>query len=153
MSRLKKIGMVDHTRVFHNECGVFTCTTDGAKFTENEKLRELHIATLKHDLSVVDVFLGMCGNDRVESFMTEREIRKNCDWDHYPDMILRHGKERISLEIELSRKSKNRMENIRNFYLKNMEIDKVVYFVPRELMDYLNSCFDGIDFIETRELI
>ncbi|MDW3209289.1 MAG: helix-turn-helix domain-containing protein [Reichenbachiella sp.] len=153
MQRLKKSGMVELVRVFHNEPGIYLCTSEGAKFTNQEKLRELHIASLKHDLKILDVFLNIRDEMQIESFMTEREIRKSVDLEHFPDLLIKYSGEQISIEVELSRKSKTRMEAIRNFYLKTVFIKKVIYFVPKSLKTYIESIYHEYDFIEVRDLV
>lgn len=150
--RLKSSGYIEHHRVFYNEPGVYVCTTEGARFTEYEKLRELHVASLKHDLAVFDAFLKLKNRMKITSFQTEREIRQNKNLEHFPDIILEAENAKISVEVELSRKSKLRMESIRNFYLKNLEINRIMYFVPEDLRLFIEECFSGFDLFEIYEL-
>lgn len=152
LKRLRDNGLLDYQRVFHNEKGVYTCTGEGAKMTDYEKVREVHISNLIHDLRVVSLFVGLSGRMVIDEFQTERQLRQDRSLDHFPDLMIYKDGVSVSYEVELTRKSRVRMANILDFYLKSTWIDKVVYYAPDGVFQYLKSVFSEYKMFEIYEL-
>ena len=57
VNRLKKENLIMHERIFHNRPGIIYCTAKGAKFTAIDKIRDINISSLNHDLISNDILI------------------------------------------------------------------------------------------------
>ncbi len=149
INRIKKEDLIKHERIFHNKLGIIYCTSKGAKFTGIDKIRDINISSLNHDLISNDILIEHLLTSTITEFVTERELRQNKEIDHYPDLILtdiNNGK--IAIEIELTRKSLQRIENIKKYYLTELSIDKVIYYVNDDLISFIQRVYSEIDMVE-----
>ena len=149
-----------HERIFHAVAGIYRVSPEGVQVSGSPlpALRKVSLASYHHDLLVTTLSLRLL--DRFgSSYIPERELRHGNGLDrfgktgHTPDSVLVLDAKRIAIEVELSKKSQRRRDEIFNFYLKNFDYQEVWYFCgDREIENQLKSFLEKAPFIKTYPL-
>lgn len=148
-------GLLCHERIFHAQPGCYRITNGGLAAIGSELPRPtVDLRTYHHDATVAQLWVAelhghMCPLRRL---LTERQMRcadqhHNRDGDaqllgvplavhdssgrqrrHYPDLLLTTNKEQgVAVELELTLKSRRRLEQILIGYASDPGIDQVLY--------------------------
>ena len=136
--RLKKLidaGLLERKEMFKGEQGVFQVTKNGVAACGYglSLLKNIGLGTYYHDLKLIDLSLNL-EKENNATFIPERRIRQDMGSlnikDHVPDgmLVFEDGK-MISIELELSLKSKERINKIMVSYAGNFGIKEVWYYV------------------------
>lgn len=163
--KLTQHGYLTHERIFHSAPGIYRVTPMGVQICGSELpfVRTLSLATYRHDLLVTSLSFELCSQYEAR-FITERELRhagriKNSgsshalNTEHTPDGVLVFDDKRVAIEVELSQKSKRRLESIYRFYLGNFDYNEVWYFCGSEgVKAQIQNCFNQGTFLKTRML-
>jgi hypothetical protein len=125
--------------------GVYVATREGLGFAGLEHLKAATVAagSYAHELAIVDVMIGieLAGDELL--VLTEREMRRlgeaymlrlgtsrSASSRHWPDLALEApGGKRWAIEVELTRKSRERMDRKLRAY-DSSRYEQVVYYVP-----------------------
>ncbi len=151
-------GLLSYRRIYHARPGAYQITAAGLAVIESELPRAtIDLRTYRHDIGVVWMWLA-AANDCFgagERVLSEREMRVHdqapeharecfaiplCDYApsgkqrlHYPDVVVvRRDGSRVAVELELTLKSRRRLEAILAGYAAERRIAGVVYFTDRE---------------------
>lgn len=134
LQKLKNEGYIEYQPYLKHEAGVYLLTDEGANvINDNLKpMRRINKGMIDHDLALVDLAIKITGTN--EQFIPERRIRQYPEiWafsDHIPDgFIKKSNGDLIAIELELSVKSKERLESIFDFYSSHSDINYVYYYV------------------------
>jgi hypothetical protein len=154
ISGLVDVGLLCHQRIFHAQPGCYLVSNGGLAVIDSELPRpSVDLRTYRHDLGVVWLWLaareGRLGP--VNRLLTEREMRSHDQrqgktgferfgvpvegYDrsgrrrvHYPDvLVVASDGGRVALELELSLKSRRRLEGILVGYGGEPRLTGVVY--------------------------
>ena len=131
---MKAHGYVQRHSYWERKEGVFTTTDIGNEIINDtlKPMRRINKGMIDHDLALVDLAVKITADD--DFFIPERRIRQYPDiWEfkeHIPDgLIQKESGELIAIELELSIKTKQRLEDIFDFYSVHAEISEVRYYV------------------------
>lgn len=134
MQKLIHSHFVVHHQLFHGEPGVYRVTHEGVKlsFSPMPPLRRVNLATYRHDLMVLTVSQSLL-KQYGGVFLSERQLRHEAGIlkfnanEHMSDGLLVYDDSRIAIEVELTKKSKQRLEKIIHYYLKRFDVKEVWY--------------------------
>lgn len=94
---------------------------------------DVKIARIVHDISVIDTAIYFTKKLKVVNIKSEREFRHDSGFKrdgHYPDFICNIGSETYAVEIEMTVKNKNVLEN--NIKKNYLNYDNQVWVVPKD---------------------
>jgi DNA-binding MarR family transcriptional regulator len=134
LRKMRSSGYVQRHPFWEHREGVFTTTFEGNEIINDtlKPMRRIHKGMIDHDLTLVDLAIKITCEEDV--FIPERRIRQNPDiWEfeeHIPDgLIKKDTGELIAIELELSIKTKQRLEVIFDFYSSHADVSEVRYYV------------------------
>ena len=129
MKRLKDNNLVMHERIFHGRNGVFYLTKHGAGYTDLPPIKNIPKDNYFHQLTIIEVYFRLIQQHPDASWVSERRInREKARYNigkrnhHLADgmLILTDAKE-IAIEVELTMKSKQRVEAILKVMAGNLQ--------------------------------
>lgn len=162
-ARLRKLissGLLLHEYHLHGQPGIYRVTREGARLTGEEMLprKEVRLSNLHHDAMVVSVILSLHLKHQCQ-VITERELRRNAGFMlrghkvHFPDGALILADKKVALEVELTAKSKKRLERILFNYWVDNDYDEVWYFCgSKEVRNKVNRLASDYDKIKINNL-
>jgi DNA-binding PadR family transcriptional regulator len=159
MQRLVKQKFVKHERVFHGKPGIYTVTHKGAQYTDLPPLDKLYVGQYDHQLSIVNVYLQLRQQYPDAEWISERQLKHDKFRDgvgkkgHVSDGILQWvcGK-RVAIEVELTRKGKNRLEKILKSYIAQFAFQEVWYYCAPHVIPALMILTEKMPFIKVYDL-
>jgi hypothetical protein len=149
LSRLVRDGLLDHKRLLYGKPGLYVATTEGLRWTRNERLGAYRLGPggFQHAWEVATVAVALHRALPGWELIAEREIR-TLENDHAslvasanlgelpggrpalhrPDLALiaPHGR-RMAIEVELSIKASRRLQSICRGYARARHLDRVYY--------------------------
>lgn len=143
MRRLRQRGLVEHEFIFKKEHGVFLVTTNGATWTKSLELKELNtisLGTYKHQITTIDLYLKLMQLYPKSIWISERQLqyKKRADgsgkYDHVADGVLINGEIHAAIEVELTLKAQDRVEEIIVDNLGQDNIQEVWYFCAENIL-------------------
>lgn len=144
MQRLVKRGYVIHERIFYHRHGIYRATREGAQLTGLPKLYKVPVGIYEHQLAVIEIYIKLMREYPDAQWMSERTMRKTGFMPrvgrgrikHYADALffLPDGKQ-VAIEVELTMKSKRRLNDILTSYMCQFEINEVWYFCSPDIYE------------------
>ena len=136
MQRLTKENLIKHERVFHGKHGIFYLTRQGANYTDLPALKNIPKDNYTHQLTVIEIHLQLMHLFPGSMWLSERRIKRDKSAysvghksDHLADGVLILPDEKhIAIEIELTMKTKKRIEDIIVAYILHHRLKEVWYF-------------------------
>jgi hypothetical protein len=124
MQRLTTRGYIKHERIFYHRHGVYRATRLGAEITGYPMLDKVPAGIYEHQLAVIETYIQLIRQYPDASWMTERVMRRTGYMPgrrrdkHYADALLyMPDGSQIAIEVELTMKSKRRLEEIFRVYM------------------------------------
>lgn len=149
-----------HERIFHGAAGIYRVTHEGVQVCGSPmpSLRKVSLGSYHHDLLVTSLSLRLL--DKFGGcYVPERELRHGDGLDcfgrkgHTPDSVFLLNDKKIAVEVELSKKSKRRRNEIFNYYLKNFNYQEVWYFCGnKEIEGQLKPFLEKANFVKAYQL-
>lgn len=138
LKRLVENGYLIHERIFHGKPGIYYPTYKGVSAAGDlMPPARVNLTDYEHDLIVVDIALHF--EKKYGYWKSERELRSDKGISggfgsklHIPDGIIKVNDELIGIEVELTRKGKDRLRKIFMQHLRSNDYQKVWYFVNDE---------------------
>ncbi|AVX40782.1 hypothetical protein CTH_10018 (plasmid) [Carboxydocella thermautotrophica] len=137
LKRLVDNGYLVHEQIFYAQPGVYYPTHKGVSAAGDVlSPARVNLVEYEHDLKVVDVALHF--EKKYGYWKSEREIRSEKGITgfgvqlHIPDGITRIGDEYVGIEVELTRKGKERLKKIFMQHLRSTDYSQVWYLVGDE---------------------
>lgn len=156
MQRLKIAGLVKHERIFHGSHGIFYLTAQGAEFTDLPPIRNIPKDCYSHQLMIINIYFRLTKQYPEATWVSERQLRheklKNraTRRNHVADgMLLFPDDKQIAIEVELTMKSKFRLERILNEYSSRMEINQIWYFCSPSVLPKVRKMTEKKSYIKT----
>ncbi|OGT57570.1 MAG: hypothetical protein A3F14_05570 [Gammaproteobacteria bacterium RIFCSPHIGHO2_12_FULL_43_28] len=144
MQRLVKRGYVIHERIFYHRHGIYRVTRQGAQISGLPRLDKVPVGIYEHQIAVIEIYIKLMREYPDAHWMSERAMRKTGSMPrvgrnrdrHYADALffLPDGKQ-IAIEVELTMKSKNRLDDILSDYVCQFEINEVWYFCAPDVFE------------------
>jgi len=141
-ARVKKLvdaGYFERERVLHGQARIHKVTKQGVLASGDNILPcgDIRLGTFKHDLALVDLALDL-RDETGGDFIAQRQIRHDeglsgvGQLGHIPDGYLYlEGQKPIAIELELSVKSRARLNSIVNGYGGDLSIKEVWYYTDQ----------------------
>jgi DNA-binding Lrp family transcriptional regulator len=163
--RVRKLvegGYLARERILHGQARIHKVAKKGVLASGDGvlPLNYVNLGTFRHDFMLVDLALRL-ERETGGTFVPNRRIRHNeglsglGQLGHIPDGYLHveGEKEPIAVELELSVKSRLRIEEIINGYGGNLNIREVWYYTDsREVKRAIEKAAEGFSFIKVKEL-
>ncbi len=162
--RLKKLvdgGYLKRERILHGQARIHKLTKQGMLACGDGilPLKYVNLGTFRHDFKLIDLAL-MLERDTGGSFQPDRRIRHDeglsgvGQLGHIADGFLTIGEDKpIAIELELSVKSRARIQSIIHDYGGNLSVKEVWYFTDnREVVRAISKAAKGFDFIKVKEI-
>lgn len=159
IKRLIDGGFVLHEQIFKNQHGVYYLTEKGAENTPLPALTNISLGGYKHQLLITDIRQKLLNGYPNTKWISERYLKqqKYCygigKTGHIADGILIFPDDKkVAIEIELSLKSKFRLENIFSAYGSQLDIDEAWYFCIDQLIRPLTLLSKNKSYIKIHSL-
>lgn len=142
MKRLTNAELILHERIFHGGHGVFYLTRKGAECTDLPPIKNIPKDTYEHQLAIIEVYFKLREQYPEAEWIGERRIKREKFMGgigkkgHLADGILLFPDHKeIAIEVELTMKSKKRLEDIIWGYFGHKYIKEVWYYCSNEVIE------------------
>lgn len=162
--RLKKLvegGYLERERILHGQARIHKVTKKGVLASGDAvlPLGDVRLGTFRHDYKLVDLAL-MLEEETGGKFTPDRRIRHDeglsgvGQLGHIPDGYLQIGEDKpIAIELELSVKSRARINSIINDYGGNLSVKEVWYYTDtQDVARAISKAADGYSFIKVKQI-
>ena len=162
--RLKKLvngGYLERERILHGQARIHKVTRRGVIASGDGilPLKYVNLGTFRHDFRLVDLAL-MLEEETGGRFTPDRRIRHDeglsgvGQLGHRPDGYLHIGDDKpVAIELELSVKSRARIQSIIHDYGGNLSVKEVWYYTDNtEVARAISKAADGYSFIKVKEI-
>lgn len=162
--RIKKLvdsGYLARERILHGQARIHKVTKKGVLASGDAvlPLNYVNLGTFRHDFKLVDLGLALEAQTG-RQFQPDRRIRHDeglsgvGQLGHIPDGYLHIGEDKpIAIELELSVKSRVRIQSIINDYGGNLGIKEVWYYTDQKnVARAIEKAAHGFSFIKIKEL-
>lgn len=156
--RLHELGLIRRHRLLYNDAGLLTATPEGLRWTDLHRLTpaRVSLALLPHTLASAALAALLEPDLTDQTLLSDREHRAaeraaaqplasaimgpdrgDQRGLHRPDLVLigTGGEPMTAIEIELTLKTKARLERILRGYLRNRNLAAVRYYAPPQIAD------------------
>ncbi|WP_218813551.1 hypothetical protein [Rickettsiella endosymbiont of Dermanyssus gallinae] len=159
LSKLVRHNLLQHERIWHMKHGVFRLTPAGARFTPLPHMRQLNFANYYHDRMVINLHIKLMTIYPDATWISERKLKhEKCKLGvgkegHLPDGILMFpdGKQ-VAIEVELSSKSRQRLDDILKTYATQFTLQEVWYFCHESMVPRLKEAAKAMPFVKIHAL-
>lgn len=162
--RIKKLvegGYLERERILHGQARIHKVTKKGVLASGDAvlPLKYVNLGTFRHDFRLVDLGL-MLEAETGEKFTPDRRIRHDEGLSgvgqigHIPDGYLSIGADKpIAIELELTVKSRARLQSIIHEYGGDLSVKEVWYYTDNnEVIRALSKAADGFSFIKVKKI-
>lgn len=156
---LVESGYLERKKILYGVPNIYFLTNKGKKLLgASRHMDSIRIELIRHDIIVVDmaIYLSKTMKISYDMFITEKELHRKDGFgnrNHAPDFCIKNGESNIAVEIELSLKSKERLE--KNIQLNFLNYDKQFWIIEKsnaKLYRNLEEIAIGYGNIEIRHL-
>ena len=160
LKRLKKANLVAHEKVFHGRGGALYLTKVGADFTDLPAIKNIPKDNYVHQITIIETYIKLMKGFPGSQWLTERHIaRDKSEYGvgrkirHLGDgiLILPNNRE-IAIEVELTMKSKRRLDDIMLGYALHKHIKEVWYFCSPIIIERVRKAAKNWSHIKIFEL-
>src|SRR3990167_8132278 len=155
MKRLICGGLVAHERVFHNRPGIYFVTREGAKHTPLPQIYKIPKDLYKHQIAIIDVYFKLIQLYPDAVWISERVLKR----DKFTEGIGRAGhladgklilpdRKQVAIEVELTMKSRRRLEQIFRAYTLQIAVKEVWYFCAPDVYSSMKQAAAKKSFIK-----
>lgn len=155
IKRLIMANLVLHQRIYHQKHGIYFLTKQGAAYTPLIPLSSIPHNHYNHHLIVIDVYQKIKQLYPEMIWVTERYLIKekfSKGWvkkGHIADGMLFLSDKKIAIEVELTLKTKARIETILKEYAKDLDITEIWYYCQPKTMNALQGFIEKMQFVKT----
>jgi len=162
--RLKKLvdgGYMARERILHGQARIHKVTKKGVLASDDGilPLKYINLGTFRHDFKLVNLAL-MLEKETGGKFTPDRRIRHDeglsgvGQLGHIPDGYLHIGEDKpIAIELELSVKSRARIQSIVNDYGGNLGVKEVWYYTDQmNVVRAITKAAHGFSFIIVKQI-
>src|SRR5579862_3537872 len=158
MQILMRLGLVIHARFIPGQAGSYYLTHKAVSLLELDLpiVRKISRGTYEHHLAVIDIHLRLKELHHDAVWITERRLLRNKYADrssqneHLPDGVLIFADGiRYAIEVELSMKTKKRLEEILLGYGLQNTFKEVWYFCSPITFHIVNELAQNMPYVRT----
>ena len=148
LSRLVKADYLKKEHILAKEPYIYLLRTKATELIKANRVKKVSLQNLKHNLCVVDVYIDLKLQKPELNIKSDRELRAGIKFTkkkrpHQPDLVIQteeiNGKQNIAVEIELSRKSKDRLKSISSHYSIWSDYLKVDYYCSSSVYSHIKK--------------
>ncbi len=161
VKKLVEAGYMSRERILHGQARIHKVTKKGVLAGGDSiwPVGQINLGTFRHDFKLVDLALQL-EKETGGSFKPDRRIRHDeglsgvGQLGHIADGYLTIGEEKpIAVELELSVKSRARINSIIEDYGGNLDVSEVWYFTDQsEVARAIEKAAKGYSFIKIKKL-
>ena len=155
MKRLVEAGLVKQQRLFYGKPNVYYVTSEGAEFTDLPALQKINLGTYEHQIKLTEVVMKLRELYPGCTWISERKLKHDNFFNgigvrgHVSDgVLIKPDNYSISIEVELTLKSKHRLESILKSYTAQLAIKEVWYFCTPPVIPTLTQMIQKRPFIK-----
>ena len=163
MQRLIKANLVIHERVFHARNGVFYLTYQGATTcTDLPSIKNIPKDNYLHQLTIIEIYFQLMHLFPQATWISERRMWREKDVysvshrkgvEHLADGVLVFPDDKqVAIEVELSMKSRKRIEDIIVSYVLHRRLKEVWYFCSPEIIERVRKAAGKWDHVKIHGL-
>lgn len=148
LSRLVKADYLKKEQILAKEPCIYLLRTKATELIKANRVKKVSLQNLKHNLCVVDVYIDLKLQKPELNIKSDRELRAGIKFTkkkrpHQPDLVIQteeiNGKKNIAVEIELSRKSKDRLKSISSHYSIWSDYLKADYYCSSSVYSHIRK--------------
>jgi hypothetical protein len=159
INKLVRHNLLQHEHIFYRRHGLFRLTQAGARFTPLPPLHRVPLANYHHDLTLLNLYLKLRTLYPNTTWLSERRLKHDKyklgvgQHGHLPDgvLVFPDGKH-IAIEVELSCKSKQRLDAILKTYAAQFSLQEVWYFCRQTMLPRLQDAAKNMPFVKIYSL-
>jgi len=119
LNRLRDDNYIKSERILVNKPAIHLLRTKGTELIKANRVKKVSLQNLTHNLCVIDVYVDLILEKPELNIKSDRELRAGIKFtkkkrNHMPDLIIEteelNGKKNIAIEVELTKKSKDRLK-------------------------------------------
>ena len=155
MSRLINAGFAVHRRIYFEGKGVYYLTSHGAGYTDLPPIDGISKGGYDHQILLIDLVLKLQDIHPEVAWISERHLKQQQFFygvgklGHVADGLLVFPDNRkVAIELELTQKSRLRLEKILRGYGAKIEIDEVWYFCSDNLISAVSDLSKNKTYIK-----
>lgn len=154
MRRLVYHEYVIKQKQFYGKYALYRLTNKGAQFTSLSPLPKLSAGAYHHTTALIELYLKIMRQYPSAKWVSERMLLTEKYSDgvgksgHTPDALLIKDDKQIAVEVELTSKSKKRLESIINSYATDLAIHEVWYFCSNEVIAAVKKAASHLPFVK-----
>lgn len=155
MQRLVQEKFVIHKRIFHGANGIFYLNKQGIKFSDFLPGNGMTVASYHHQLAIIDLYFKLTEKHPEAQWISERRLKYEKltkgigSTGHIADGLLIFPDDtQIAIELELTMKSKRRLEKIFRTYGGQFAIKEVWYFCSPDVLPKMKKLAERKSYIK-----
>lgn len=155
MKRLVNADLVLHEKMSFEFFGVYYLTYKGASYTDLPHIEKISKGGYDHQKALIDVILKLRDMHPEATWVSERHLKQQKflygvgRFGHVSDgVFIFPDEKKVSIEVELSRKSRRRLQGIINSYAGTLTYKEVWYFCEDEVMSKVAAVVGKKSFIK-----
>lgn len=135
LKKMLKDGYINEHKLHIVTGAYYTLGTISAQLTATKEIKSLNFNTLNHDMLLLDLYFDLLNKNPGSEIQSERQLKigegvKVGDKKKFPDLLVTNPNgEQIAIELEITEKSKDRLIEIINNYISDINLYQVHYFV------------------------
>jgi hypothetical protein len=156
--KLKCMGLLIHQYLLPGH-GFFRLTKNGARHTSLPRLNAIQLDAYAHHVTLINLYFHAKKYYPNARWISERQLihSKNKDGvgktGHLPDAVLEfsHGN-KIAIEVELTLKGKDRLNDILKSYLTDTDFKEVWYYASSRVRPSLLTLAEDYPFVKIHDV-
>lgn len=161
MHLLIRLGLIVHVFKVPNRPGIYFLTQRGVQFSNHDlsPMPNIPMNTYFHHLSVINLYLKLRESEPNMDWITERRLLRDQyngmaeKIKHLPDGVLVFPDDsRIAIEVEISLKGRDRLDDILTNYAVQSVFKEVWYFCSKQIISVVRKAAVGLNKIKIHQL-
>lgn len=155
MKRLVEDGLVRQVQIFCGEPNIYYLTNRGGSFSDLPIISGINLGIYEHQVTLINVVIRLRELYPLSTLVSERQLKQENFFEgigvrgHVSDGVLIHAEDnQIAIEVELTMKSKGRLEKILRSYMAQSKLKEVWYFCAPNVIDPLTKVVAKKSFIK-----
>lgn len=136
LNKLIEQNYLERRRLLYGVPGLYVLTHKGRiAIGLNKRADKIKLEQVEHDIIVLDTVSNLIKNEKIEmtDIISERELHSKDGFGtrkHHPDYVYQKDNQSYAVEVELTLKAKDRLEE--NIKLNYLNYDYQIWFLKRE---------------------
>lgn len=137
LNRLIDNDYIKKQRMLVNKPAIYLLRSKATDLLGVNRVKKVSLQNLEHNLAVIEVYVDLKLENPETNIKSDRELRsgikfKKQNRKHIPDLVVDteelNGKRGLAIEVELTRKSKDRLKSIGRSYAYTLDYVGVAYY-------------------------